>query len=238
MTLREKLEALRRYDTPSVTNVVASYPKAPQYCLTLYDAWYGKWYTDQRIRCMYPELGAVAGLAVTCTYALPGTAREPKTLRHVLREIRAKDAPVIVVIHQDMPEEIGSRNGLCGGNMMTAFKATGAVGVLSDGPSRDIDEVRPMKMQYLLTGVTPGHGPFEITRVNTPVEICGMEVADGDVIHMDENGAVKFPLDRLDDVLERLAKLSARESDCMRRVREAGDDVELIADINAETFKY
>lgn len=238
MTLAEKLEALRKYDTPSVTNVVASYPHAPQYCLKLYDAWYGKWYTDQRIRCMFPELGAVAGLAVTCTYALPGTASEPKTMRHVLREIHAAGAPVIVVIHQDMPDEIRMRNGLCGGNMMTAFKATGAVGVISDGPSRDIDEVRPMKMQYLLTGITPGHGPFEITAVNTDVEICGMEVSSGDVIHMDENGAVKFPADRLDDVLERLEKLSAREADCMRRVREAGGDVELIADINAETLKY
>ena len=238
MTLTEKLNELRKYDTPSVTNVVASYPNAPQYCLRLYDAWYGKWYTDQRIRCMFPEVGAVAGLAVTCTYALPGTVAEPLTLRHVLREIRAQDAPAIVVIHQDMPEEIRARNGLCGGNMMTAFKATGAVGVLSDGPSRDVDEVRPMKMQYLLTGVTPGHGPFEITAVNTNVEICGMEVGPGDVIHMDENGAVKFPVDRIDDVLDRLKKLSAREADCMRRVREAGDDVERIADINAETFKY
>ena len=60
MTLTEKLNELRKYDTPSVTNVVASYPNAPQYCLRLYDAWYGKWYTDQRIRCMFPEVGAVA----------------------------------------------------------------------------------------------------------------------------------------------------------------------------------
>ena len=234
MTLREKLEALKNYDTPSVTNVVASYPDAPKYCLGLYDAWEGKWYTDQRLKCMFPELGRVAGLAVTCTYAMPGTGT-PLSIREVLRALKQADAPTILAIKQDMPDRIRERNGLCGGNMMTAFKNAGCVGVLSDGPSRDLDEIRPMKMQYMLTGVTAGHGNFDLVAVNEPVEICGMEVHVGDVIHMDENGAVKFPLEYLDQVLERLALNSAREAECQKRMREA-DDIELVADIMAEVF--
>ncbi len=93
-----------------------------------------------------------------------------------------------------------------------------------------------MGMQYLLTGVTAGHGPFEITAVNTPVEICGMEVQHGDVIHMDENGAVKFALEYLDQVLERLAILSAREAACQKLMRET-DDVEKIADVQSSVFR-
>lgn len=237
MTLAEKIEKLKDYDTPSITNVVASYPKSPKYCLNLYDAWYGKWYTDQRLKCMFPEVGRVAGLAVTCTYSMPGTVSEPFKLRHVLREIKKNDVPSIVVIKQDFPEEIKNRNGLCGGNMTTAFKAAGAVGILSDGPSRDLDEIRPMGMQYMLTGVCAGHGPFEIVAVNTPVEVCGMEVQEGDIIHMDENGAVKFPVAYIDQVLERLEILSAREEDCQKRMRES-DDIEEIADIQAAVFNY
>ena len=236
MTLKEKLEKMKDYDTPSVTNVVASYPGAPQYCLCLYDAWFGKWYTNQHIKCMFPDLGRTAGLAITCTYAMPGTSRAPLTLRHVLRAMKAENAPTILAIHQDFPPEIRDRNGLCGGNMMTAFKSCGCLGVISDGPSRDLDEVRPMGMQYLLTGVTAGHGPFEITAVNTPVEICGMEVQHGDVIHMDENGAVKFALEYLDQVLERLAILSAREAACQKMMRET-DDVEKIADVQSSVFR-
>ena len=52
----EILEELRNYDTPSITNVVATYPKNPL-CLGLYNPWTENWYTDQSIRCMYPELG-------------------------------------------------------------------------------------------------------------------------------------------------------------------------------------
>lgn len=238
MTLQEKFEKLKEYDTPSITNVVASYPKSPQYCLNLYDAWYGKWYTDQTLKCMYPELGRVVGLAVTCTYVMPGTAAEPKTLRHVLRSIKAKDGvPCVVVIKQDFPEEIRVRNGLAGGNMMTAFKGAGAVGLITDGPSRDLDEIRPMGMQYMVTGVCAGHGPFEISEVDTTVEICGMEVNPGEVIHMDENGAVKFPLEYIDQVLERLEILGAREAYCQQMMRET-DDIEKIADIQASVFKY
>lgn len=236
MTLAEKLEKLKDYDTPSVTNVVASYPKSPQYCLGLYDPWHGKWYTDQSLKCMFPEVGRVAGLAVTCTYNMPGTVEKPYTLRDVLRSMGAKgDVPTILAIDQQFPEDIKNRCGLCGGNMMNAFKAVGCVGVLSNGPSRDVDEVRPLGMQYMLTGVTPGHGYFELTAVDEPVEICGMEVKSGDVIHMDENGAVKFPVEYIDQVLELLDRIQTREAKCQKRMQES-HDVEYIADVVETVF--
>ena len=70
LTLGETLEALRDFDTPSITNVVATYPTNPL-CLGLYNPWTENWYTDQSIRCMYPEMEPVVGYAVTCVYGLP-----------------------------------------------------------------------------------------------------------------------------------------------------------------------
>src|SRR5436305_14360846 len=64
------LDELSDFDTPSITNVVATYPASPL-CLGLYNPWTENWYTDQSIRCMYPELGRLAGYAVTCVYGLP-----------------------------------------------------------------------------------------------------------------------------------------------------------------------
>ena len=66
--------------------------------------------------------------------------------------------------------------------MMTAFKSLGVIGVMSDGPSRDLDEVRPMGFQYMLTGVCAGHGDFSIHAINTPVNICGVDVAPGEYV--------------------------------------------------------
>ncbi len=58
---KEIIEKLKRIDTPTVTNVVATY----QNSLQLYDAWYGEWYTDTSMRCMYPEYGSTVGYVAT-----------------------------------------------------------------------------------------------------------------------------------------------------------------------------
>jgi len=158
---RELLEKIRDYDTPSVTNVVATYPRHPL-CLGLYHPWSQNWYTDQTIHCMFPELGRTVGYAVTCVYGLPDPAYTKLSFMGVIEALEQSKKPVILVIKQDFPPEIAGKVGLSGGNMTAALKAIGCVGVISDGPSRDIDEIRPMKFQYMLTGVTPGHGDMAI----------------------------------------------------------------------------
>lgn len=223
----EKLERLKQFDTPTITNVVATYPEK-DYCLGLYHPWYGKWYTDERLKCMYPELGRTVGYAMTCTYGLPDPEYPNLRFADVLKTVAASKGPVVLVVKQDMPEEIRRRDGLLGGNMMTALNALGVTGVISDGPSRDVDEIRPLKMQYMLTGVCAGHGKFAVRAINTPVEVCGMSVMPGDLIHMDENGAVKFPADKLDQVLELAERLQNMEAKRQTMMRGAGDVEKII----------
>ena len=84
-----------------------------------------------------------------------------------------------------------------------------------------------MKFQYLLTGVTPGHGDQAVHAVNVPVSICGMDVAPGEIIHMDENGAVKFPANRMADVLENVQKLIEHEGTLQERIKKATSAAEI-----------
>jgi len=212
------LESLKKYDTPSITNVVATYPDDTELCLGLYNPWECNWYTDQSLKCMYPELGRRVGYAVTCVYGAPDPSFKRLNLGSVLKAIEESPKPVIVVIKQDMPDYIKNKNGLSGGNMTTAFKTLGSVGVISDGPSRDIDEIREMDFQYMLTGVSPGHGNLAVYAVNVPVSVCGMDVSPGDIIHMDENGAVKFPADKLEQVADLAEKLAEVERNRMANI--------------------
>lgn len=227
MSEHEKIEKLKQFDTPSITNVVATYPEK-DYCLGLYHPWKGKWYTDQSLKCMYPEIGRVAGYAITCTYGLPDPNYPNLKFADVLRAVGNMEKPVVLVLKQNMPDAIKQIDGLLGGNMMTALKSAGVVGVISDGPSRDIDEIRPLGMQYMLTGVCAGHGKFAVESVNTPVEVCGMQVAPGDIIHMDENGAVKFPATYIDEVIEKATRLQDIESKRQELMRNTSDIEELI----------
>ena len=52
-----------------------------------------------------------------------------------------------------------------------------------------------------------------VQAVNVPVSIAGMDVAPGEIIHMDENGACKFPGDKLEAVLTNVKALLEEEGD-------------------------
>jgi regulator of RNase E activity RraA len=229
------LDELRGFDTPSITNVVATYPGNPL-CLSLYNPWSENWYTDQTIRCMYPELGALCGYAVTCVYGLPDPNFKGLSFMDVLDALDASPKPTILVLQQKFPPEIAGKVGLAGGNMVSAMKAIGCLGLISNGPSRDVDEVRPMHFQYLLTGISPGHGGQAVQAVNVPVSVCGMDVAPGEIVHMDENGACKFPAAKLAAVLENVRKLREEEATRMARLQAATSAAELRAIMSGHAY--
>lgn len=236
LTREQMLEELKNFDTPSITNVVATYPGSPT-CLGLYNPWTENWYTDQTIRCMYPEIGRLVGYAVTCTYGLPDpNFKGGPTFADVIDALDAMPKPTILVLQQKFPPEIAGKVGLAGGNMVSAMKAIGCIGLISNGPSRDLDEVRPMKFQYMLTGVTAGHGAQAVQAVNVPVSVGGMDVAPGEIIHMDENGAVKFPADKLEAVLMNARTLQKEEEARMSALQNAKSAAEIRAILSGHSY--
>ena len=97
---------LRKIDTPTITNVVATYPKNPL-CLGLYNPWTENWYTDTSIRCIYPEMGAIVGYAVTCVYGLPDPNYAGRlSFMDVVDALDAMKKPTILVIQQKWPPEL------------------------------------------------------------------------------------------------------------------------------------
>ncbi len=235
MTEPEMLQALRDFDTPSITNVVATYPANPL-CLGLYNPWTENWYTDQTIRCMYPELGRTVGYAVTCVYGLPDPGFKRLSFMDVIDALDASLKPTILVMQQKFPPELAGKAGLAGGNMATAMKAVGCLGMISNGPSRDLDEIRPMKFQYLLSGLTPGHGEMAVHAVNVPVSVGRMDVSPGDIVHMDENGAVKFPATKLEAVLANVRALQIEENHFQSRLRQVSTAAEVRAIFGGQSY--
>jgi regulator of RNase E activity RraA len=223
------LAGLKAIDTPTITNVVATYPKSPL-CLGLYNPWTENWYTDASIRCLYPELGAVAGHAVTCVYGLPDPSFSGR-LSHmdVLDALEAMPKPTILIIQQKWPPHLMAKAGLAGELMVTSMQSLGCAGLLSNGPSRDVDAIRRMRFQMLLGGVTAGHGEMAVHAVNVPVSVGGMDVMPGDMVHMDENGAVKFPAHLAPTVLDNARAVLAEEADLLAKLRAGRTAAELKA---------
>ncbi|MBV9354840.1 MAG: RraA family protein [Chloroflexi bacterium] len=232
----ELFSALREIDTPTITNVVATYPTNPL-CLGLYNPWTENWYTDNSIRCMYPELGPVVGYAVTCVYGMPDPNYPDRlTYLDVIDAIDASPRPTILVIQQRFPPEILRKAGLAGEIMTTAAQAVGCIGLLSDGPSRDIDAIRRNKFQMLLGGVSAGHGAMGVMAVQVPVTIGGMDVAPGELIHMDENGAVKFPASKAEQVVSNARALLEEEAARIGALRTSTTAAQVRAAMTGATY--
>jgi regulator of RNase E activity RraA len=221
------LKELEKCDTPSITNAVATFPNDKENCLGLYNPWEINWYTDQSLKCMYPEFGRRVGYAITVIYGMPDPAFGRLDFLDILKAIDKSPKPVILAIKQNFPEHIKNKNGLLGGNMLTAYKQVGVVGVLTDGPSRDLEEVRPLNIQCMYTGLSAGHGSFAIQAINVPVDICGMDVSPGEIVHMGEDGAVKFPAGYLEDVSIRIKRIEEIDRKKQTAMQQTTDPVKI-----------
>jgi len=205
------IQELRKFDTATICNVVATYQDS-EICLKLYDAWWGEYFTDATLRCMYPELGPVCGYAATVWYS--DTIAGDTVLDHWVLDDHLSNTPKPIILVAKQTYSSPKLRNLCGlfGGMMTAeFKALGVVGVVTDGPMRDHVEIKEQNVQYLATGLTSGHGAFHVRAASIPLEVAGMTVKPGEIVHMDQCGACKFPADKLPKVLEYANELIARE---------------------------
>jgi len=85
--------------------------------------------------------------------------------------------------------------GSIGSNNIMAWKAQGAVGVVTNATARDTDEVATEKMPLYFRrpgrGIRPGRN--EIESVNRPVVCGGVLVVPGDVVVADGDGVVVVP---------------------------------------------
>jgi len=222
MSEEQIVQALRKFDTATICNVVATHSRFHETRLNLYDAWYGGYYTDQTLRCMYPDLGPVCGYAATVWYSEASTDYTVIDRWALPEHLEATKKPIILVAKQTYPPELVNRCGHFGGNMTAEFKAQGVVGVVTDGPMRDYFEIQPQKVQYLATGLTSGHGKTAVRGVGIPVTVAGMAVSPGDIIHMDACGAVKFPASKLAKILEFAIKLHRLEAEHQKIFQEPG----------------
>lgn len=226
---KEMLEKLQGFSTPTVGNVVANLPESP-YCLRIYDNEKDPWYTDQSVHCIFPELGRRVGYAATIVVSEPDPKHPPLTFQDLILALGKARKPIILVTQQVFPPEKLNRMGLWGGQSTSLFKACGVVGVVTNGPSRDIDEIREMKIQYVMSGTTPEHGIVALSAMNVPVSVAGMDVTpDSDIIHMDEHGACKFPANRLQDICRNIDAFSQEEETIAKSLLAAGTVQEILA---------
>src|SRR3982751_2545221 len=177
------VEYYRTIDSPTLSNAIERLKVRPN----------ERGFTPLEIRSLFPEFGRMCGYAVTAQVETV-TEMQPFTIDTFIELYRAVEAapkPAVVVL-----QEIGAFANYaahCGEVMASFFTRLGAVGLVSDCAVRDIPEVRRLGFHYFARGSVASHANYRIVRTGVPVQILGMAVSPGDLIHADENGAITIP---------------------------------------------
>ena len=180
------LKQLAKIDTPTICNTMD--------VLDIEQA--GRGFITQSFVCVDPRAKPIVGFAKTATCR----AVEPSSLSRAeetkLREaywdyMASKPAPSICVM-QDLDGERAGFGAMWGEVNSNLHKALGCLGLVTNGSIRDIDMWAP-GFQAIAGLIGPSHAHVHYVDFGRDVQVLGMWVKDGDLIHADGHGAVVIP---------------------------------------------
>jgi regulator of RNase E activity RraA len=170
--------------------------------------------------------GVIVGYAVTAQIA----AIEPPTEAvSVIRERRMSYykamsenvKPSIAVVEDlDYPNCIGA---FWGEVNTTIHKGFGMSGALTNGVMRDLGDMAE-GFPVVAGSIGPSHGFVHVRSVNQPINIFGMNIKSGDLVHADRHGAVVVPTNVIDDLETSILKMQQTERLVLDPARKKGFD--------------
>ena len=128
------------------------------------------------------------------------------------------DGPTVVVVEDIDEHPIGA---FWGEVHSALHHKLGAVGVVTNGVVRDLDDLDP-RMPILGGSVGPSHAYVRWVDFGRGASVFGMSVEDGDVVHMDRHGAVRVPEEAVARLPGAIAEIQRREARVLAIVRAEG----------------
>ncbi len=207
-------EILRRYDTPTVCNVIELFDVRPR----------NKGFMDARIKAMFPKMPPIVGYATTATFRSAEPASEKDVYSSLSKHVESFEAKVStprIVVFQDLDDPI--LGATFGEVMCSMYQAFGCAGLITSGGARDLDQVEAIGFPCFASCVSPSHAYCRVIDVDVPVQIGGVEVRPGDVLHADCNGVTTIPNDLVAEIALGCEKLVEAENEVIGYVRNTAD---------------
>jgi len=217
------LDALTAFDTPTICNALERLAPKTQ----------GRGYTTQPFVCGFPQMKPVVG------YARTGAIRsaQPHALSasallalqdDYYRSIDAGRKPSLVVI-QDLDATPGY--GAFWGEVQSAIHVgLGARGLITNGSVRDLDQWAP-GFQFLAGQISASHAYAKPVSVGGEVDVFGLHVRPGDLIHADRHGAVILPPGLVRALPDAAREVAAREAKILAVARGPGCTADKLIDV-------
>ncbi len=212
------LELLRQVDTPTVCNAIEVAQGRRGFDN----------YTKGTMHASDPTAPAMVGFARTARIA----GLEPPTeSKEVIRERRldyfrhmagGPRPSVAVVEDMDYPHCVSAWWGEV---HTTVHKGLGLDGALTNGVMRDLGDLQP-GFPVVAGSIGPSHAFVHVREIGTPVQVKGISVATGDLIHADRHGALVIPSEVIPKLEAAIRTMQGSEHLILGPAREPGFTIE------------
>lgn len=148
------------------------------------------------IRCRFPNLPPLVGYAATGrirTVSPPMTHRCYYDRMDWWSYVASLPQPRVMVLQDADPNP--GLGAFVGEIHATIGRALNCVGCVTDGAVRDLPAVEAMGFNLFARCTSVSHSYAHIIEFGEPVEIGGLKIQSGDLLHGDRHGVLTIPLD-------------------------------------------
>ena len=198
----EKLEALRSLGTCKVANAIETFD------LRLRNTGFA----DASLRCFFKNLPPTVGYAATArvrTSVPPMQGHSYYDRTDWWTSILAVPEPRVVVV-EDVERNPGL-GSLVGEVHAYILRALGCVAFVTNGGVRDLAAVEQIGLQFFAGNMTVSHAYAHIFEFGTPVQVGGLRISPGDLLHGDQHGILQIPRKIAEEIPVVAGKMLANE---------------------------
>ncbi len=171
-------------------------------------------------RCRFPKLPPMVGYAATARIR---TASPPMSHRCYYdrmdwwKYVASVPAPRVIVLRDADPEP--GLGAFVGEIHAAIAHALNCVGCITNGAVRDLPAVEAMGFQLYARRTSVSHAYAHIIEFGEPVDVDGLKISSGDLLHGDLHGVVNIPLSSATEISQEASKIHAEERELIQFCR-------------------
>lgn len=188
---RDALDRLRQFDTCTLSNAIERLNLRPR----------NEGFMSSAVVCRFPRIAPAIGYAITArmrSAVTPVNGRCYYENPDFWKYVASFQGPGFLVIQDS--DEVPGVGALLGEAYARISRAFGCVACVTNGAVRDLPGIEAIGYQVFAGSVAVSHAYAHVVDFGEPVEIAGLRVTNGDLLHGDLHGVHAIPREHAGDL--------------------------------------